>query len=375
MPTTPSQLDDVEKPEAEEPVVDPGSDSEPIAPLKPGEPLSFVPHEPDGRPAVAPIRIRTNRFGDLDEHELVRLLDTIEDERARGRFRESIYISVFVWMVIVWVIFYGPKYLWHAPTLISPVEVMKQQQMTSLNAPVLPRHFAAPPKVDNRTLAKLRDAEPKPSPTPPAPAPPTPAPAPAATQPQPTTTPTAPLPSAPTPVPTRTPAPVIAEAPVPQPTKPNFNTSGSASDEMRNEMRNAARNPGAGLGDRGGPIRTPKGAGVGGGAQIISDTMGVDFNPWLRRFQSDVMRNWIPLLPEETAPPLSKKGNTFLIVTILKDGSIGDMKLENSSHDVAIDRSTWASITSEGKFEGLPKVFPGPSITLRLYYSVNEDVR
>ena len=109
--------------------------------------------------------------------------------------------------------------------------------------------------------------------------------------------------------------------------------------------------------------------------QILSDTQGVDFSGWSRRFQSDVMRNWIPLLPEETAAPLSKRGDTFLVVTINKDGSIGDMKLENSSHDVAIDRSAWASITSEGKFEGLPKAFNGPSIVLRLHYLVNEDIR
>ena len=362
MPTTPPQLDDVEK-----------SETETVESPKPGAPLSFVPHDSNGQPATTPFRIRTNRFGDLEEHELVRLLDTIEDERARGRFRESIYISVFVWLVIVWVIFYGPKYLWHAPKLISPIEVMKQQQLTTLNAPILPRHLTPPPKVPNRTLEKLRAAEPPPAPTE-TPAPATsPAPAPVA-QPQPTTTaPTPSMPSAPTPA--RTPPPVVADAPTPQPSKPSFTTPGSASDDMRNAMRDAARNHSGAPGDYGAAIRTPKGAGVGGGMQILSDTQGVDFSGWSRRFQSDVMRNWIPLLPEETAAPLSKRGDTFLLVTINKDGSIGDMKLENSSHDVAIDRSAWASITSEGKFEGLPKAFSGPSIVLRLHYLVNEDIR
>jgi len=362
MPTTPPQLDDVEK-----------SETETVESPKPGAPLSFVPHDSNGQPATTPFRIRTNRFGDLEEHELVRLLDTIEDERARGRFRESIYISVFVWLVIVWVIFYGPKYLWHAPKLISPIEVMKQQQLTTLNAPILPRHLTPPPKVPNRTLEKLRAAEPPPAPTE-TPAPATsPAPAPVA-QPQPTTTaPTPSLPSAPTPA--RTPPPAVADAPTPQLSKPSFTTPGSASDDMRNALHDAARNRSGAPGDYGAAIRTPKGAGVGGGMQILSDTQGVDFSGWSRRFQSDVMRNWIPLLPEETAAPLSKRGDTFLVVTINKDGSIGDMKLENSSHDVAIDRSAWASITSEGKFEGLPKAFNGPSIVLRLHYLVNEDIR
>ena len=154
-----------------------------------------LPPEPNVRP-VAPIRIRTNRFGELEEHELVRLLDSIEDERARGRFRESIYISVFVWLAIAGGVLYGPKYLWHAPQLISPVEVMKQHALLTLNAPVLPHHAVPPPKVDPHTLQKLREAEPKVVLKPTAPPPP----APPAAQPLPTAAvPAMPLPSAPTP--------------------------------------------------------------------------------------------------------------------------------------------------------------------------------
>jgi hypothetical protein len=61
---------------------------------QPGAPVSVVPHEGTSQTVARPPRIRTNRFGHLEEHELIKLLDTIEDERARGRFRESIYISL-----------------------------------------------------------------------------------------------------------------------------------------------------------------------------------------------------------------------------------------------------------------------------------------
>jgi hypothetical protein len=100
------------------------NDDAPVAPEAPtpGAPLTFVPHDPKGS---KPIRtIRTGRYGELEEHELIRLLDTIEDERARGRFRESIYISLFVWMAIAWVVLYGPRYLWHAPPLLNPADVL-----------------------------------------------------------------------------------------------------------------------------------------------------------------------------------------------------------------------------------------------------------
>jgi hypothetical protein len=360
MPTTPPQLDDVEKPEAE------------VSPevTRRGAPLSFVPHEPNGQPAAVPFRIRTNRFGDLEEHELVRLLDTIEDERARGRFRESIYISVFVWLVVAWVIFYGPKYLWHAPKLISPVEVMKQEQLTSLRAPVLRHPVVPPPKVDTKVLERLRAAEPKPVLHETAPPPP----APAVTQPAPveTTAPPPLLPLAPTPA--RTAPPVIAEAPTPQPTRPSFNTPGSASDEMRNALRDASRDHGAVGGVHGG-VTAPGGAKGDGGIEVLSDMQGVDFSEYFKRLKREIMRNWIPLLPEETESPLYKKGDTYIIFSILPDGRIGEMHLDGSSHDVAIDKAAWGSITSEGQFQALPSQFHGPNLTLRIHYTVNGDPR
>jgi hypothetical protein len=143
---------------------------------------------------------------------------------------------------------------------------------------------------------------------------------------------------------------------------------------MRDAARDAARNRGGASEGRGG-ISAPNGAHGGGGAQILSDTQGVDFSQWQARMSRDIMRNWGPLLPEEAAPPLSKRGETYIILTVLADGTIGDMKLEASSHDVAIDKSAWGSILSEGKFQALPSQFHGPSVTLRLHYTVNEEDR
>jgi hypothetical protein len=374
MPTTPSQID------PERPLAEAEPETQPVAQPDPTAPLSFVPHQANGRTVASPVRIRTGRFGELDEHELIKLLDTIEDERARGRFRESIYISIFVWMVIAWVVLYGPKYLWHAPQLISPVDVMKQHALVELNAPVLRHPVVPPPKLDTKTMEKLRAAEPKPVATP-APVPPTvqptPTPAPAAVQPTPlpVSPSTAPnLPSAPAPTVSRAPTP---DAPTPQPTtKPNFSTPGTASDAMRNAVRDAARNRGGGVGDiRGEGVSAPGGAMAGGGLEVLSDMQGVDFSEYLKRLHREVMRTWIPLLPEETESPLFKKGDTYLIVTILPNGTLGNLTYEGSSHDVAIDKAAWGSITSHGDFQPLPSQFHGPNLVLRFHYVVNEDVR
>jgi outer membrane biosynthesis protein TonB len=379
MPITPPQIDPAQLP-VEDPAQPPVRDSE--APPA-GQPLTFVPHESNGRTIAvsAPLtsKIRTNRYGELDEHELIKLLDTIEDERARGRFRESIYISVFVWMVIAWVVFYGPKYLWHAPQLISPVDALKHQQMVELNAPIL-RHPVVhpPPKVDTKTLERLRAAEPKPVLRPTAPPSPEPAPTPQPT-PQPAPQPVGPtpnLPSAPAPQPARPAPPIVADAPTPQPTThPTFTQPGTASDEMRNALRDAARSRGGGSGVSGGGISAPGGAMAGGGLEVLSDMQGVDFSEYLKRLHRDTLRAWIPLLPQETESPLFKKGDTYIILTILPDGTIGNLQPGGSSHDEAIDRAAWNSITSQGKFQPLPSQFHGPNLVLRFHYVVNGDLR
>src|ERR1700677_1657872 len=92
---------------------------------------------PKSAPANQPIKVRTGRFGELDEHELIHLLDSLDDERSKARFRESIYISVIIYLAIIWFLFYGPRVLFHQPRLISPVDVLKdrEKQLTFLDTP------------------------------------------------------------------------------------------------------------------------------------------------------------------------------------------------------------------------------------------------
>ena len=359
---------------------DPGADqTEPSTPETPvaGAPISVVPHDESGHILTAPVRIRTNRFGHLEEHELIKLLDTIEDERARGRFRESIYISLIVWLAIAWVMFYGPKYLWHSPQLITPADALHQQQVVQLNAPVLPHHAVAPPpRIDKGTMAKLRAMSPRPAAAPPAPSP-TPAPPtettrtppPALTQPtQPVPSPKLPLPAAPTPT-ARSSEP---DAPTPQPsTRPNFNTGRSASDDMQQAMSGSQN---AGDGRNVGIKGSNRGTGVGSGAEILSDTQGVNFQPYLARIIRLIYQQWLPLLPEEARPPLNKQGATLVRFTINPDGTVAAMHLDGSTHDDALNRAAWGSITGVGQFPPLPKQFHGPNLELRIHYSVNQDL-
>lgn len=346
-----------------------------VTPTAPGAPVSFIPHTASGAIPSRPLRIRTGRFGELEEHELVRLLDSIEDERARSRFRESIYISFFVWVAIAWVVFYGPRFLWHAPKLVLPSDVLRQRELTRLEAPRLPSGAPAPrsaprpaaqpaPRLDQRTLDHLREPPPRPARTA------APESRPATPVLPPSARPNLPLPSAPQPQPSRPTPPVVADAPTPQPSShSSFNTGGSAGENIQNAIQGAARNRGGGGATATG---NPGGSSLGTGYDILSDTQGVNFDPYIRRILRQIYNQWIPLIPEEARPPLSKSGTTLIRFTILPDGNIGFIGLDGSTHDEALNRAAWGSITGVGQFPPLPPQFHGPNLELRIHYLVNK---
>ncbi len=352
----------------------------------PDAPVSFVPHVAlQSTARLQPLRISHGRYGELEAHDLVQLLDSMEDERARARFRESVYLSFFICMAIALTAFFGPRYIWHAPRVVLPSEVLRQREITTLTAPNLapPRVRSAPPAVDSRTLEHLRATAPKAPAAPapraeapqPQPSPATPAAPPATSAPAPrfqppTAAPNLPAAPAPQPVTPRTPPPVVADAPRPQPSKPNFSgVPQSAADSIQDAIHGATRG-----GSGGGSVSHNRGGsdlGM-GPAEILSDTQGVNFQPYLRRILQEIYDQWIPLIPEEARPPLRKAGVTQIRFTILPDGSIGAMHLDGSTHDDALNKAAWGSITGVGQFPALPSQFHGPNLELRIHYLVNQ---
>lgn len=333
---------------------------------------------PSSVPPTPPAKVRTGRYGELDHHELIHLLDSLDDERSKARFRESIYISVIVYLAIAWFLFYGPRILFHQPRVIDPMSVLKEREktLTYLNTPKdISRALSHPsaktpkPTIDQKTLKQLRSME---KARVPAPAPPAPTPAPAAQQPAPQQAKATPPPP---PVVQHPQQEAIVDAPKPapaKPTRPNFgNPNQSAGDAIRSAAQAAAQNRNSGD-DIGASIPVAH-QGLNTGVDILSDTMGVDFNPYLKRIIYEIYHTWLPLIPEEARPPLNKQGETLIRFTILPDGRIGAMTLDGSTHDQAIDRAAWGSITGVGQFPPLPKQFHGPNLELRIHYLVNKN--
>jgi len=116
-------------------------------------------------------------------------------------------------------------------------------------------------------------------------------------------------------------------------------------------------------------------ANVQGGLEVLSDTQGVDFGPYLERVVFIVKRNWYNVIPEAAMPPILKKGKVSIQFAILKDGRIGGMQLVSQSGDVSLDRAAWSGITASNPFPPLPTAFTGQYLALRFHFLYNPDAR
>jgi hypothetical protein len=158
--------------------------------------------------------------------------------------------------------------------------------------------------------------------------------------------------------------------------QPDFNarmTPGSMIDQAeRSVAESRGHNGGSGqAGDYGSPGRS--GARALDQAEILTDTMGVDFGPYLTRIVAIVKKNWYDLMPPSVYPPIFKQGKLAIEFAIMKDGTVQGLVRNTTSGDVALDRAAIASITASTPFPPLPKEFPGKLLGLRFYYFYNLD--
>lgn len=149
-----------------------------------------------------------------------------------------------------------------------------------------------------------------------------------------------------------------------------YGGSMSAGSAIEEATRAAAERRGAGQQGQGGDF----GLGTGahgrqlGNLEVLSDTMGVDFGPYLQRVLHDVRQNWYNAIPESAQ---MKHGNLIIEFAITKDGKVAGMKLVNGSGDVPLDRAAWAGITASDPFPPLPSDFGGQYLALRFRFFYN----
>jgi TonB family protein len=104
------------------------------------------------------------------------------------------------------------------------------------------------------------------------------------------------------------------------------------------------------------------------GVEILSDTRGVNFAPYLRVIVRDIKQNWYRLIPQSAD---TQKGKLAIEFAITNDGHVADMQLVATSGEVVLDRAAWASITKSNPFTRLPSEFTGPFLALRFRFYYN----
>ena len=321
------------------------------------------------------------------------LLIQLEDELERARTREAAWISVVVHMAVVILLFMSPRMFpgIKGVVLISPADLMRNQQTTFLDLPpdmqkepkVAPKTEVLSdknrvaesrhPTLDKKTLEELKRAGPPKMQAPPAQQ----------------------ARMTPPPAPAQQPAPQQQNQsqsqqtaqmqpldhprmPVQQQSAPKFptNLAGimSPGSSIAQAARAVAENRGGGsFGSSGDYGVGPGGTNARnfGNLEVLTDTQGVDFGPYLARVLEAVRRNWYNLIPEEARAPLMKKGKVAIQFVILKDVKVAGMKIDGPSGDISLDRAAWGGITASIPFPPLPNEFHGPYLGLRFRFYYN----
>ena len=114
-----------------------------------------------------------------------------------------------------------------------------------------------------------------------------------------------------------------------------------------------------------------KPASVGGGLEILSDTMGVDFGPYLKGLKVTVQEHWYSLMPESARPPVMKSGKTVVKFAVMRDGRVENIKIEQSAGDQELDRAAYGALAYSSPLAHLPASFTGDSLLIRANFFYN----
>jgi TonB family protein len=340
--------------------------------------LGAPPHHerPDALPAAV--------GGDiLIPHILVQL----EDDLERSHRREAAWLSVAVHLFAVMFLLFSPKLFpgLRGVIIANPSDLLRDKQLTYLDLP--PDAQKPPPKVrpdaklsdknriaesrhpsvDQKTLEELRKAGP---------------PQPPGQQAPPSQQAQSGIQAPPQPTQQAQSLPPVQDPKLAMPQsdqKPSIDfraMNQTAGQQIAQAARSAG--PGRSAGSfGGGGAGGDYGSGRGGSAhqagalEVLSDTQGVDFGPYLSRVLQAVKMNWYNLIPEAARPPLLERGKVSIEFAILPDGKVAGMRIIGPSGDVSLDRAAWGGITASNPFSPLPSEFHGPYLALRFHFFYN----
>ena len=318
-------------------------------------------------------------------HDFPTLLVQAQDDLARSRKREAFWMSLFAHAVLLLLILHPPDFAkyWFKRSVMVVKPIDRNRELTFVEAPPDNLKVKRPdtdkisdknriastkqPQLDRQQLKKLLDTSRagRPGQATPPPQPQQQPQQQAMAQPQPQPEEQQPPPP---------PANQMAKLQTPQVNPRSVFQSGplSASRAIEQAANAAAANRSRYAGDDGDLGLGQRQLNARMGPEILSDTMGVDFGPYLEIVKREVKRNWYNLIPESV---LFKKGVVSIQFSILKNGEVAGLHYVSGSGDVSLDRAAYGGITASTPFPPLPTEFTGPNLTLRFtfFYNLNTD--
>ena len=105
--------------------------------------------------------------------------------------------------------------------------------------------------------------------------------------------------------------------------------------------------------------------------EILSDTRGVDFGPYLLEALSKIKENWYKYIPAQVRSPQFESGKTTIELKILPDGRLAGVKLVDLNGNSLMDQAAWAAMAASIPFDPLPTAFRGPFLALRIHFLYN----
>ena len=316
-----------------------------------------------------------------DELHLVILL---EKERDSARRRESVFVSIILHLIFIIIVIVNPSFLSFLKS--QPPVQEKRQELTELIAPppmealkpVVPAppvrgHISPPPPTTPNPGGGLEAPLLKKLETPPEivqqqkPAEPAP------TQQQKGGIQAEPQDQAKLNAPQGPSLEDLSSADKQGKSNLKFPTGEYSGRSLEDAMREAAKNRGGGGMGSGSGLKGPE-SGQRGDLGIdepiiLSDTYGVDLDPYMRRIYFIVRANWYSLIPELIYT--GRKGRVTIVFDIQKNGKILNMNVVARSGTVPYDNAAVGSLNLSTPLPALPNYFPGDHITLQYTYLYN----
>ncbi|HUI41871.1 MAG TPA: cell envelope integrity protein TolA [Terriglobia bacterium] len=327
----------------------------------------------------------------MDARDNLNLLLDLDPETERWRLRTMFLLSILAHLALVGLLFAAsgmirrhqqlmeleaenepppqPTFLVLPPDLAKRLQQQRQANITSDQnrqaqgkAPVVTP--TAPPLAysrGNSTMPEVADGGGKTAPQPPAP----PAPKPSAGGGSPTQSP---------PQPQHQDALKLED--VQKPAASNMHLAVASPEEaIQQSLQAAARGRAQGRipgpGDSSAQFNNPYSNFSIGDVQVLSDTQGVDFGPYLRQVIEIVRKNWYGMMPESAR--LGQKGRVQLDFQILKDGNVPTPQpfTSASSGSMSLDQAAISAIHLANPFPPLPREFKGNDLKLRFIFLYN----